>query len=138
MADRPQFTLSSTVHLQLIKCLLFHNEEQSLPTEDQDHRSTSPTDTDDHEKIKSNADKVKEEQSLKEDDKAELQTYAELHGYLSGKTYPVGCTKAEKAVIRKRAKHFELVAGVLHYRDKAKSDGRQLLRQVYNLLALFY
>ena len=91
-----------------------------------------------HEKIKSNADKVKEEQSLKEDDKAELQTYAELHGYLSCKTYPVGCTKAEKAVIRKRAKHFELVAGVLHYRDKAKSDGRQLLRQVYNLLAFFY
>ena len=70
------------------------NEEQSLPAEDQDHRSTSPADTDDHEKIKSNADKVKEEQSLKEDDEAELQTYAELHGYLSCKTYPANSLKA--------------------------------------------
>ena len=33
------------------------NEEQSLPAEDQDHRSTSPTDTDvdGHEKIRSSA-----------------------------------------------------------------------------------
>ena len=61
------------------------NEEQSLPAEDQDRRSTSPAHTDGHEKIRSNADKVKEQQSLKED---ELQTYAELHGYLSCKTYP--------------------------------------------------
>ena len=39
----------------------------------------------------------------------------------------MGSTKTKKAVIRKRAKHFELyVAGVLHYKDKAKSDGRQL------------
>ena len=109
------------------------NEEQSLPAEDQDHRSTSPAHTDSHEKIRSNADKVKEKQSLKEDDEAELQTYAELHSHLSCKTYPVGSSKAEKAVIRKRAKHFELVAGVLHYKDKAKSDGCQCLRQVYNL-----
>ena len=52
--------------------------------------------------------------------------------YLSFKAYPVGSTKAEKTVIiiRKRAKRFELVAGVLHYRDQVKSDGRQFLRQV--------
>ena len=44
---------------------------------------------------------------------------------MSCKTYPLRSTKAEKAVIKKHAKHFKLVAGpgVLHYKDKAKSGG---------------
>ena len=45
---------------------------------------------------------------------------------MSCKTYPLRSTKAEKAVIKKYAKHFKLVAGpgVLHYKlDKAKSGG---------------
>ena len=42
--------------------------------------------------------------------------------------HPIGCTKAEKAVIRKRAKKFELVGGVLHYKDER--NGELILRQV--------
>ena len=70
----------------------------------------------------------------------ELLIYEELHSYLSANSYPVGCSKAEKAVIRKRAKKFELADGVLHYRDENKSrcarTGQAFLRQVRSLHVL--
>lgn len=46
----------------------------------------------------------------------EHRTYDEVHQYLSDESYPVGSTKAEKAVIQKREKKIEIVSGVLHYR----------------------
>ena len=68
-------------------------------------------------------------QGAQEDaDDQEFRIYEELHRYLSAKAYPIGCTKAERAVIRKRAKMFELVGGVLHYKDER--DGESILRQV--------
>ena len=49
-----------------------------------------------------------------------------IDSYLSAKAYPIRCTEAEKAVIRKRAKKFELVGGVLHYKDER--NGESILR----------
>ena len=44
----------------------------------------------------------------------ELRIYDEAESYLANGSYPVSAT--EKGVIRKRAKKFHLVDGVLHYK----------------------
>ena len=51
------------------------------------------------------------------------------HDYLANGTYPEEATKAVTGVIRKRAKKFQHVDGVLHYKETLKT-GRLRLRQV--------
>ena len=65
----------------------------------------------------------------KEPQTEERKQYEELHSYLLREDYPPGATKAEKGVIRKRAKKFELVDGILHYRSVGK-DGQSRLKEV--------
>ena len=56
----------------------------------------------------------------------EGDTYNEIVMYLTRNEYPEGATKAEKGSIRKRAKKFRMVDGLLHY--TGGKDG--MLRQV--------
>ena len=56
--------------------------------------------------------------------KSEAVIYQEVEIYLRNGQYPEGVSKLEKAVIRKRAKNFRVVDGILHYK------GRDGLRQV--------
>ena len=65
-------------------------------------------------------------------DYAEIRSYDhryEVQDYLANGVYPEEATKAVKGVIRKRAKKFQLVDGVLHYKKTLKT-GRLRLRQV--------
>ena len=66
---------------------------------------------------------IAEEPKTKES-KSEETIYIECENYLGKRRYPAGASKLEKAVIRKRAKNFQIVDGILHYKGK---DG---LRQV--------
>ena len=59
------------------------------------------------------------------DPKSEEMVYLECEDYLTNGTYPIGTTKLEKAVVRKRAKKFQMVDGFLHY-----NKGKEGLRQV--------
>jgi len=45
----------------------------------------------------------------------EIKVYDEVQDYLASR-YPETATKVEKGVIRKRAKNFLFVDGVLHYK----------------------
>ena len=64
-----------------------------------------------------------------EAEREEITNYDEVQDYLANGTYPEGATKAVKGVIRKRAKKFQLVDGVLHYKETLKT-GQLRLRQV--------
>ncbi len=59
----------------------------------------------------------------------ESEAYDEVYNYLTTSTYPGDATKADKATIRKRAKKFQVVDGILHYKQVSK-DGTLTLRQV--------
>ena len=59
------------------------------------------------------------------DPKSEETVYLEYEDYLTNGMYPIGATKQEKAVVRKRAKKFHMVDGFLHY-----NKGKEGLRQV--------
>jgi len=50
----------------------------------------------------------------------EIEVYDEVQDYLASGRYPKTATKFEKGVIRKRAKKFLLVDGVLHYKQSVK------------------
>ena len=65
----------------------------------------------------------------REAEKDEIKIYDEVYDYLFNSSYPEGASKAEKCVIRKRAKKFQLVDGVLHYKENV-NGGHQRLRQV--------
>ena len=69
----------------------------------------------------------------KEPQTEERRQYEELHFYLLREDYPPGATKAEKGVIRKRAKKFELVDGILHYGSVGK-DGQSRLKEVFVII----
>ena len=65
----------------------------------------------------------------KKDD--EKRVYDEVYSYLTASHYPEDATKADKATIRKRSKKFEVVDGVLHYKE---SKGNSVnLRQVSSM-----
>ena len=55
----------------------------------------------------------KQEQSSEEKDST---VYESIQCYLSKGSYPQNSTKAEKGVIRRWAKSFSLVDGILHYK----------------------
>ena len=57
-----------------------------------------------------------EVQSDGEAERDQMTNYDQVQDYLANGTYPPGATKAEKGVIRKRAKKFQIVDGILHYR----------------------
>ena len=59
----------------------------------------------------------------------ERKLHNELVSYLLKGEYPVGATKVEKGVIRKRAKKYNVIDGILHYKDVLK-DGHTKLKQV--------
>ncbi len=65
-----------------------------------------------------------EAESKAETEEKEIRVYDEVYKYLSNGIYPRDATKAEKDVIRKRAKTFRIIDGILHYR------GKKGLRQV--------
>ena len=60
---------------------------------------------------------------------AETKMYEEVFAYLSDGQYSAASSKAGKGVIRKRSKKFELLSGVLHYKDSSKTEEPRL-RQV--------
>ena len=49
---------------------------------------------------------------------AEILMYNETYEYLSNNCYPPNATKAEKGIIKKLAKNFRVINGILHYRGK--------------------
>jgi len=51
----------------------------------------------------------------------EETAYEEVHVYLSQGCYPLEAKKQEKCIIRKRAKNFQLLDGILHYKGKGGS-----------------
>ena len=63
---------------------------------------------------------IKEDMS-KKDIKSEESIYEEVHLYLSECCYPPDSTKQDKCIIRKRAKNFQLIDGILHYRGQGGS-----------------
>ena len=60
------------------------------------------------------------------DPKSEETAYLQCEDYLTNGTYPIGATKQEKAVVRKRARKFKMVDGILHY-NKGKDGLRQVV-----------
>ena len=67
-----------------------------------------------------------EEHPLVTVQKGEGTIYEEVHAYLSRGCYPLKATKQEKGIIRKRSKNYQLLEGVLHYKENGDS-----LRQVH-------
>jgi hypothetical protein len=61
----------------------------------------------------------------------ESAMYDEVCQYLLHGSYPGMATKQEKAVIRKRAKKFRVVDGILHY-----VDGKNGIRRVSTWLQI--
>ena len=59
------------------------------------------------------------------DPKSEETVYLECEDYLTNGTCPIGTTKHEKVVVRKRANKFQMEDGFVHY-----SKGEEGLRQV--------
>ena len=69
------------------------------------------------------ASESEEEEHTKEDteedkEASEKRTYENVYEYLTKGCYPQGATKAEKGVLRRRAKSFRVVDGILHYKGK--------------------
>lgn len=54
------------------------------------------------------------------------ESYSEIENYLTRSEYPEGSTKAEKGAIRKRAKKFRMVDGLLHYTGRKDEAVRQV------------
>ncbi len=50
----------------------------------------------------------------------EQKIYDEAYAYLTSSRYTENATKADKATIRKWAKKFQVVDGILHYKLKAQ------------------
>ena len=72
------------------------------------------------------ASELEEEEHTKEDteedkEASEKRTYENVYEYLTKGCYPQGATKAEKGVLRRRAKSFRLVDGILHYEGKERN-----------------
>ena len=55
----------------------------------------------------------------------EKETYDEVFEYLTKGTYPQHATKRDKGVLRRKAKSFQVVEGILHYKGK-KGELRQV------------
>jgi len=74
-----------------------------------------------------------------EKDDEEMKTYDEVYSYMyfTASRYPEGAaTKADKATSKKRSKKFEVVDGILHYKEKKGNSMN--LRQVSAMNRLNY
>ena len=59
------------------------------------------------------------EEDRGEDKKAsETSAYEDVYVYLTRGCYPLGATKANKGILRRRAKNFRVIDGILHYKGK--------------------
>ena len=97
-----------------------HQEQAEKPEEYHDR-------TEDREKVENDEEgdleavtRVNEklEASNQDADRAEKETYDDIFRYLSTGSYPQGATKAEKGVLRRRSKSYQVVDGILHYKGK--------------------
>ena len=52
----------------------------------------------------------------------EITNYDVVQDYVANDTYPEGATKTVKRVFRKTAKKFQLVDGVLRYKESFSTD----------------
>ena len=59
-------------------------------------------------------------------------SYSEIHDYLLSQKYPLGFTKVDKLVLRKRAKYFKIDNGQLYY------TGRGMYNFIYIATMLIY
>ena len=48
----------------------------------------------------------------------EAETYENVFEYLTKGCYPQGASKAEKSILRRMSKKFQVVDGILHYKGK--------------------
>ena len=74
-----------------------------------------------------------------EKDDEEMNIYDEVYSYMyfTASRYPEGAaTKADKATSKKRSKKFEVVDGILHYKEKKGNSMN--LRQVSAMNRLNY
>ena len=74
-----------------------------------------------------------------EKDDEEMKIYDEVYSYMyfTASRYPEGAaTKADKATSKKRSKKFEVVDGILHYKEKKGNSMN--LRQVSAMNRLNY
>ena len=71
----------------------------------------------------------KEEEKMVYDDKVvqEKMVYDEVHEYLTKSTYSVSATKVEKATVRRRAKNFQVLDGILYYTGP-KGDAKKQVK----------
>ena len=89
-------------------------------------QSMEDLNSDDPLEIDARRDEEKDFKAMKEDD--EKRIYDKVYSYLIASRYPEDASKVDKATIRKRSKKFEVVDGVLHYKE---SKGNSVnLRQV--------
>ena len=103
-----------------------HQEEAEEPKEYDDRmgdRETAEDEEGDREATRLN--EILDEPN-QDADGAEKETYDGIFQYLSTGSYPQGTTKAEKGVLRRRAKSFQVVDGILHYKGK-KGELKQVL-----------
>ena len=63
-------------------------------------------------------------QDGKDAEEKEAETYENVYEYLTKGCYPQGASKADKSVLRRMSKKFQVVDGILHY------NGKGQLRQV--------
>ena len=107
----------------------FSDIEESFNADIEENYNAENYNTEENADIEENYKAIKEDSNQREElntkeSKSEETIYAECENYLKKRGYPAGASKLEKAVIRKRAKTFQIVDGILHYKGK---DG---LRQV--------
>ena len=58
---------------------------------------------------------------------SEKRTYENVYEYLTKGCYSQGATRAEKGVLRRRAKSFRVVDGILHCKGK-EGDLKQVMQ----------
>ena len=63
--------------------------------------------------------------SEEDKERAEKESYDDVFEYLTKGTYPQNATKRDKGVLCRKAKNFQVVDGILHYKGK-KGELRQV------------
>lgn len=79
-------------------------------------RTTRRTTTATEKQLKKASSDTKE--SSEGDKEREEETYDDVFEYLTKGSYPKDATERDKGVIRRRAKSFQVVDGILHYKGK--------------------
>ena len=78
-------------------------------------------------KLDNSRKKTASKETSEGDKEREEETYDDISEYLTKGSYPEGATKRDKGVLRRKAKSFQVIDGILYYKGK-KGELRQVLR----------